>query len=311
MLKSFKIITLALLVAVGFNLHAQPVWFPENAEWYYHPFCFVSPGCGFVRYFTDGDTLIDGVSASVVRLQSGDSENTEGDPVDSFYFRHANDTVYLYSMSSGSWGMLYDMSAQPGDVWDLSETFDLSDFGDDLSVTINVDSVTTEMLGGMMRRVVHTSAEYDDTTGEGSFWEFRGPIVEGVGPIEMSGGLLGDVTVAFPGGFPPYFACFRVDGEIVIGSDDFPCGIVSGIEEEEHKVLGAYPNPTNQHVWLDLPPSFDFHAEVSVYNSVGQLVQRHTQFSGHEPLSLPHPPGLYIIEARRGERAVRAKVVVR
>ncbi|TVR37858.1 MAG: T9SS C-terminal target domain-containing protein, partial [Cryomorphaceae bacterium] len=69
--------------------------------------------------------------------------------------------------------------------------------------------------------------------------------------------------------------------------------------------------PTTQHVWLDLPPAFAFHAEVSVYNSVGQLVQRHTQYSSHEPLRLPHPPGLYIIEARRGESAVRAKVVVR
>ncbi|TVR38838.1 MAG: T9SS C-terminal target domain-containing protein, partial [Cryomorphaceae bacterium] len=45
--------------------------------------------------------------------------------------------------------------------------------------------------------------------------------------------------------------------------------------------------------------------------SVGQLVQRHTQFTSHEPLILPHPPGLYIVEARKGESAVRAKVVVR
>ena len=94
------------------------------------------------------------------------------------------------------------------------------------------------------------------------------------------------------------FAIFEIDG-------------LTNVEHNEELKLKAYPNPTTQHIWLDLPPSFAFHAEVSVYNSVGQLVQRHTQFSSHEPLSLQHPPGLYIVEARKGDNAVRAKVVVR
>ncbi len=94
------------------------------------------------------------------------------------------------------------------------------------------------------------------------------------------------------------FAIFEIDG-------------LTNVEHNEELTLKAYPNPTTQHLWLDLPPSFAFHAEVSVYNSVGQLVQRHTQFSSHEPLSLQHPPGLYIVEARKGDNAVRAKVVVR
>ncbi len=95
-----------------------------------------------------------------------------------------------------------------------------------------------------------------------------------------------------------FLAIFEIDG-------------LTSIEHNEELKLKAYPNPTTQHLWLDLPPSFAFHAEVNVYNSVGQLVQRHTQFSSHEPLSLQHPPGLYIVEARKGDNAVRAKVVVR
>ena len=94
------------------------------------------------------------------------------------------------------------------------------------------------------------------------------------------------------------FAIFEIDG-------------LTSVEHNEELELKAYPNPTTQHLWLDLPSSFAFHAEVGVYNSVGQLVQRHTQFSSHEPLSLQHPPGLYIVEARKGDNALRAKVVVR
>ena len=101
-----------------------------------------------------------------------------------------------------------------------------------------------------------------------------------------------------PGGTNGFLALFELDFSV-------------SVPEKEHLSLNAYPNPTTQHLWLDLPPSFAFHAEVSVYNSVGQLVQRHTQFSSHESLSLQHPPGLYIVEARKGDNAVRAKVVVR
>ncbi len=101
-----------------------------------------------------------------------------------------------------------------------------------------------------------------------------------------------------PGGINGFLALFELDFGV-------------SVPEKEHLSLNAYPNPTTQHLWLDLPPSFAFHAEVSVYNSVGQLVQRHTQFSSHEPLSLQHPPGLYIVEARKGDNALRAKVVVR
>ena len=311
MIKPIKVFVLPLLVAVSINLHAQAVWFPENAEWYYYPHCFGDPECGFTRYYTDGDTAINGLSASVVRFQYENSDIPTDYPVESYYFRLSNDTVFLYSISNGTWGMLYDLGAQPGDVWDLTETIDLQESFEDEVAIIQVDSVTTEMVGGVMRRFIHTSPLYDVIAGEGSSWEFRGPIVEGVGPTGMSSGLFGDYTVQLPAGWPPYFACFRVNGEILVGSDIYPCGIVSGIEEENNDKLGAYPNPTTQHLWLDLPPSFAFHAEVSVYNSVGQLVQRHTQFSSHEPLSLQNPPGLYIVEARKGDNAVRAKVVVR
>ena len=305
--KSIKVFVLPLFVAVSINLHAQPVWFPENTEWYYTIHCPIDPLCGYLYYYTAGDTVINGKPAVIV------GSLYEGQLVQSYthYFRMENDTVFYYSDDTNAWGMLYDFNAQPGDVWDLTETlpaviFDTLDEG--LQALIVVDSVNTEMLGGMMRRVIHTSPLANEPY---SHWMFNGPIVEGIGPVGASTGLLGELIYMLPGGHPPAFSCYLEHEELVHGNDSSPCGIVSGIEEENYDKLGAYPNPTTQHLWLDLPSSFAFHAEVSVYNAVGQLVQHHAQFSSHEPLSLQHPPGLYIVEARKGDNAVRAKVVVR
>jgi len=305
------LLTLLLVSFTGiFTLQSQPNWFPENAEWYYYPHCFGDPECGFTRYYTDGDTVINGLSASVVRLHYENSESQSGYPVESYYFRFFNDTVFLYSLSNGTWGMLYDLGAQPGDVWDLTETIDLQEPFVDETAVIQVDSVTTEMVGGVMRRFIHTSPVYDVNTGEGSSWEFHGPIVEGVGPTGMSSGLFGDYTVQLPAGWPPYFACFRVDGEIVVGSDIYPCGIVSGIEEKNNDVLGVFPNPTTSHIRLQLPTEFAFQADIRVYNSVGQTVAQIENFNTLDPLPMNYPPGLYIVEARNENKVARGKVVV-
>ncbi len=294
---------------------AQEVtWFPENSEWYYTAHCLIDPQCGFLRYYTTGDTLLAGKAATVVDSQF-ESDESSNSFLGTHYFRVENDTVFYFSASTNGWSMLYDFNAQPGDVWNLTET--LSEFLDylpdvELEAYVEVDSVTTEMLGGVMRRVIYTSPLYNEEAMEPeSDWMFIGPIVEGIGPIGGSQGLFGENVMQSPGGWLPHFSCYRENNEQVYGSDDNPCGIVSNVKEKEVPNVGIYPNPATNKIHLQLPPEFVSQAEVAIYNMAGQIVQTHEDFDALSPLSLNLSPGVYVVEARIELKIARGKVVVR
>lgn len=83
------------------------------------------------------------------------------------------------------------------------------------------------------------------------------------------------------------------------------------LEESEKLQIQISPNPTRGPVRLQLPPSFNFRADVSVYNLTGQIVTQHAGFHSMQYLLLPHPAGMYIVECRNGEDVVRTRVVVK
>lgn len=311
-LKSTITFLLAFYTSI-FTLQSQPYWFPDNAEWYYTVHCLGDPQCGFLRYNTVGDTVLAGKAATVVNSQY-ENDESQFSETGTHYFRAENDTVFYFSDSNNAWGMLYDFNAQPGDVWDLTETLSGIIFpvwGEVAEARIEVDSVTIEMLGGMMRRVIYTSPLYDFEEQEPeSDWHFRGPIVDGIGPVGFSAGLLGQPVGESPGGYLPYFSCYRENGALIYGTGELPCGIVSGVDEETAFDFTVFPNPTASHIRFQLPPEFAFHADIRVYNSVGQSVFQIENFNTLNPLPMNYPPGLYVVEARNGNRVARSKVVV-
>jgi len=291
----------------------QISWFPDNAEWYYTVHCLSDPLCGHLYYYTDGDTVIDGAPAIIIRSQQDNSE-AQNSQTATHYFRVANDTVFYFSNSTNAWGMLYDFNAQPGDVWDLTETLSGIIFpvwDEEAEARIEVDSITNEMLGDVMRRVIHTSPLYNEEEMEPqSDWTFYGSIVEGIGPVGSSHGLFGESVAQPLGGWLPVFSCYREGDQLVYGSGELPCGIVSSVDHEEVSPISIFPNPTTSHIRLQLPPDFAFRAAVTVYNITGQMVGRNENFNSLDPLPMNYPPGLYVVEARSNGQVVRGKVVV-
>lgn len=310
-IKVFYIATITLLFSGSANFAQDVTWFPDNAEWYYSAWCIADPQCGFLRYYTAGDTMLAGKAAKIVNSQFESDESTASF-AETHYFSVENDTVFYFSPFA-TWGMLYDFNAQPGDVWDLTEVLPDTIYpvwDDEVAALIEVDSVTTEMLGGTMRRVIYTSPLHNEEEMEpGSDWMFRGPIVEGVGPVGGSTGLFGESVVWAPGGWLPHFSCYREDGGLVYGSDEFPCGEVSSVADLEVQDMEIFPNPTANVVRIVLPPSFSFQADVTIYSVSGQVIARYQNFNAGEPLALPEASGMYLIECRSGERVARTRVV--
>src|SRR5690606_13992448 len=84
------------------------------------------------------------------------------------------------------------------------------------------------------------------------------------------------------------------------------------VEESGANILkmNLFPNPTRESVRLQFPPSFNFRADVSVYNIAGQIIIQHPDFYSMQNLPLPHPAGMYVVECRNGDDVVRTRVVV-
>lgn len=118
--------------------------------------------------------------------------------------------------------------------------------------------------------------------------------------------------------FDPYVLCAHIDDEEIWNDpfveDCFYEGelplITSINENESENIFMAFPNPATSHIRLQLPPEFAFQSQISVYNLAGQVVAQHENFNSSELLPLNHPPGLYIVEARNGNKVARGKVVV-
>lgn len=84
----------------------------------------------------------------------------------------------------------------------------------------------------------------------------------------------------------------------------------TGISDHEVFDLSVFPNPTRNAVQLNLPPEFVFRADVTVYNSVGQVVAEYANYNALQRLPMNHPTGIYIVEARNSNRVARSKVIV-
>lgn len=309
-----RVIFIALTFISFHSAFPQEItWFPDNAEWYYTVWHLNEENSGFNYFYTDGDTTVNGFEARVLRNHY---QNNESGTVsfETFYFREANDTVFYFSESSNAWGMLYDFNAQPGDVWDLTETLSGTIAilpGEEVVAIVEVDSVATEMLGGEMRKLIYTSPLYDEENSEPlSEWQFTSPIAEGIGPIGGDAAFIGSSTLESPGGYAPHFSCYLKDDNLIHGSDDFPCGIVSSIHNTEVLNLSFFPNPTTNQIRFQLPPEFPAHAQVTIYNMAGAQVLRHSSFNLLSPMPLNLSPGIYLVETKSASAVARTKVVV-
>lgn len=118
--------------------------------------------------------------------------------------------------------------------------------------------------------------------------------------------------------FDPYLLCAYID-DVEIWNDPFVDGcyyegglpLITSIENHDYDFdFVAFPNPASSHIRLQLPPEFAARVVVTVYNIAGQVVSHHDNFNTQHPLPMPHPPGLYVVEARSDGNVAREKVVV-
>jgi hypothetical protein len=295
----------------------QIEWFQPGHEWYYNVYCLQTFGCGYTYYEVNDTEILDGKEASVLTRIYLD-ESMEDPLLDTEYLRFENDTAWRYSAEAEEWHMLWDIGAEPGDIWTIQEdvfygySYDGVEPDEVPLFKVMVDSVAfwAEVPNSPLtnRRMVYVSPvvnEMDEST-----YTF-GPILEGVGPVGGAHDLIGNSTGTALPLQSPYFQCFLDGGVLTYGSDQLaygsgssPCFTLETSEVEEVDQGLIYPNPATETIFWDEPIT-----AIQLFDAVGKLVLQTNQARGS--LSVDRlEAGLYTVVIERGGQSFSQKLMI-
>ena len=239
-----KVLIMTLLLPfVGVLQSQAQVFAPIGAEWHYEyssavggPLLYV----GYEQYTVVGDTMIQGRSCMVVESTGGDSTDCENMGKQSHFFSGDDDHLLWYNEEQGEFTVLHDYSAQAGGGWTVSVN--------KCSFDVAVDSVSTQMVGAEVRRVLYI---HDDNG------YYNGCIVEGVGHLNCF--LPKDVFwecdgIMCDGIQFTKLRCFY-DGEETLNFTDMPCDTTyyaywESLEESMEETVTVYPTMASDFITL-------------------------------------------------------------
>lgn len=199
---------------------------------------------------------------------------------------YENDRIYNYSFSRDSFYVLYDFN--------LIERDTLKTLCDDKYVEFIIDSVRTEMNGGVSRRVQFIGNDITTTMG----YNYGGKVVEGIGSTAWIVPQSGFVDPPDGG----ELICFEQNDNIY--PDTANCAIISAIRPVLESEFKIYPNPTTGIIRHAGPPI----SEVRIFNISGELVFQVDRSFGRIHMS-NKPDGIYFMTYSRGRKKFYQKVI--
>lgn len=140
-------------------------------------------------------------------------------------------------------------------------------------------------------------------------WYRNGLLIEGAADAEYCMGMNGAYRLEVTDVTTGCLSSYELQATY---NPAFPGCVASGVEEELLAGLKAYPNPTEGLLYLEGEAGGEA-VHIALYNSQGQAIQRWPAGGVFwKALDLGHcPAGVYVLEARSGERVAHLKVVKR
>lgn len=241
------------------------------------------PDTFLLRYYFDGDTVIEDVTYSHLFRESGDTiypiKSSAGG------IREENKRVYYIGddfLRSPGWGeelLLFDFNMQ------INDTVYHTDDGKRKSIVLDIDSV---QIGDRFRK------RYLVDNG----WYFHNPdyIIEGIGSVVN--GLFGHITVLPTCGYHFWeHVCFYSGDQLVYKNPTFSdcsAGVnLSSIEDIIASMINIYPNPFNESITI-INTSSNNSMSLQVINASGQLILCSTKVEADDEIPIAGSAGLYI-----------------
>jgi len=290
-MKNLIISTILILLAIP-NLQGQDYnsFLSENPQWNVYlesSMCETSVDTFLLRYYLEGDTLINDTTYQKLILETGDTANPQKSTAGGI--REVGKKVYyigedLLGHPKYEEVLLYDFSKNVGDTIIHEMTSGYLTF---YSEILEVDSIK---IGDSYRKrfKVNNHWFYHRT----DYW------VEGIGSIKN--GLLGHITNIPTCGYSYWeHVCYRENGETMYlnpsYSDCYPSNIISSIKTDLRlENIKIYPNPVLNTLHIEnIPDKADW--SIKIINSLGQPVFENKLNSKNNHIDLSNENGLFII----------------
>ncbi len=225
---------------------------PVGAKWYYSERAFAPPPFGVFPHVVEvvGKEMYQGKLCSKL---IGIGAASVPDPL---FVYSENDSVFFYSLLSGSFELLYDFGAEAGESWVIGglntpEGLD--------SVIVFIDSVSQITVNGTLLKIQHTSCPY-------LFFDWGCEIIAGIGNTYFLTPNYG----LFEGGIGG-LRCYT-DTENDLHFVSYPCDttLVTSNTIEANTILpiSISPNPASSFAQLPFAPD-----RVQVCNMLGQQIK--------------------------------------
>lgn len=229
-----------------------------EGEWYYE----IQNDNGSVTYQHleyAADTTIGTTRPKIIVRTNTHYDREEIIEVTHEYVYEADGKVYWWNKDLEEFTVLYDLTAQAGDEWEIKVGFE--------SLTMHVDSVKYYDYEGRTFRVLHVNDEND---------LFSGDIVCGVG--HLTSFFPERLMILGKGFHVEGLRCYWVGDELIFKYIEDDCDALyeklhHGIEETTDHGFMVYPNPTNGVLFVETQnltslPDPTYH----ITNLMGQII---------------------------------------
>jgi|AntAceMinimDraft_17_1070374.scaffolds.fasta_scaffold24164_2 hypothetical protein len=233
-------ILLTLIFAVSMQFcFSQNEWAPVGAKWYYNEPSSTFLNC--VTFDSVQDTIIEGYNCKIIEVKLNNSTL-----IGEEYLKQSGDSIFYYNYYSGSFHLLYDLSANAGDTINVHITKfkpTKAFFSYDDSITdfrykiIAIDSI--QLSGEWIKRQKISSLNEGDWGFPSGLSDYY--ILDKIGSLTY---FFGKSSITIPEFVTSLLRCYTDTGLAYTNPDwGYDCDIIGISERQEKTDIIIYPIP--------------------------------------------------------------------
>jgi len=293
-MKNYTFLPLLIVLLISFNSYSQN-FAPVGAKWKYE-IEDIYGNLNYGKWVSTKDTVILGKNAREIKLMNPPPPTSVTDTI--LFIYEDSGIVYKYLAITNTYTILYDFNANMGDSW-------VMDVDSNCSLTINVDSTSSELINGFNLKVLYVSTINDEF--------FSGKIIEKIGHQTTPLPSINFLCYNIIGGLNGYSG-LRCYTDTIIGfyntgiSVNCDSNYTIGLEEQNKlfHLVNVYPNPSKDIINIT---SREYIKELQLLSNSGQLIQIFQLNNFSFKLNI-NKTGFYYLKIKTNDSVIYKKIII-